>query len=117
MDEHPQEWLDSLPPIIGPNGTAWDPKVLNMGGWNDIVHRLVDDLLKMGWDKSLMQIKEKYGGLRFYIGSSTDEVFDRIDAAEGESLRTCEVCGGPGSCRERNYWVSTRCDEHDLKGI
>ena len=112
--DHPKEWLDSLPPLIGPNGTAWNPVVLNMGGWNDIVRRLVDDLIEMGWDLQLMQIKEKYGGLRFYISSATDEIFDRIEEAESESLRTCCDCGESGKTRDGG-WIMTLCDEHAAK--
>lgn len=50
--------------------------------------------------------------LRFYIGSGTEEMFDRIDQAEMESARTCEVCGEPGSLDESEWWIMTLCDKH-----
>jgi hypothetical protein len=45
------------------------------------------------------QVKEKkMGGLRFYtMGPCPDEVERLIDVASEESVRTCEVCGQPGS--------------------
>jgi hypothetical protein len=54
-------------------------------GWHDIIRRLVMDLEALGWDGSVMQVKEKFGTLRFYIGYGSDAVFDRIDEAEAES--------------------------------
>lgn len=81
-------------------------------GWADILARLVPDLLALGWDGSVLQIKEKYGTLRFYIGSASDAVFRRIDEAEKESSTVCERCGGPGRLRGRG-WVVTLCDKCD----
>jgi len=79
-------------------------------GWHRLVAALIEDLFALGWDGSLYQIKEKFGGLRFYIGSETPQIADRILKAEGESLRTCEVCGRDGKQRGQ-AWITTRCDE------
>jgi len=57
------------------------------------------------------QVKEKYGGLRYYVNSTFDEVYDMIAAAERESLRTCEECGESGKQYSRNRWVILRCKE------
>ncbi len=55
------------------------------------------------------QVKEKYGGLRFYMTCGTDEIFDLIEEAEALSYKTCEECGEPGE--ERNTgWIRTLCD-------
>jgi hypothetical protein len=60
------------------------------------------------------QVKEKFGGLRFYTNGYTDEVSGMIRMAESMSYRTCEVCGNPG--RSNNYgWISTLCDTHRLE--
>ena len=60
------------------------------------------------------QVKEKFGGLRFYTNGFTDEVSGMIRMAESMSYRTCEVCGSPG--RSNNYgWISTLCDTHRLE--
>jgi hypothetical protein len=60
------------------------------------------------------QVKEKFGGLRFYTNGFTDEVSGMIRMAESMSYRTCEVCGNPG--RSNNYgWISTLCDTHRLE--
>lgn len=58
-----------------------------------------------------MQVKEKYGSLRFYHGGG-DEIIDAyVTFAEYLSERTCEVCGATGKQRDGS-WIVTRCDEH-----
>ena len=57
------------------------------------------------------QVKEKFGGLRFYVDGHNDRVSGMITMAESMSYRTCEVCGKPG--RPRRYaWVQTHCEDH-----
>lgn len=60
------------------------------------------------------QVKEKFGGLRFYTNGYTDVIQGMISMAESMSYRTCEVCGNPG--RSNSYgWISTLCDIHRLE--
>ena len=80
-------------------------------GWHDILRRLISDLFELGWDGEMLQVKEKFGALRFYVGSASKPIWDRIHAAENESLVTCEECGKPGSPRGGG-WIKTLCDEH-----
>lgn len=81
-------------------------------GWDDIVDRLMTRLFEQGWDGDVHQSKEKFGGLRFYIGDYPDiEEEDPIASAEEESFRTCEVCGEPGR-RRGGGWIKTLCDVH-----
>lgn len=58
-----------------------------------------------------VQVKEKFGTLRFYLDSSTDEQFALINFAESLSARTCEVCGKPGKPNNAG-WIRTLCKEH-----
>lgn len=58
-----------------------------------------------------VQVKEKWGGLRFYVNGSDEYVDGLIAMAEGMSYRTCEVCGNPGKTRAGG-WVRTLCDGH-----
>lgn len=81
-------------------------------GWHNLVNTLIDDLLALGWDGQVFQAKEKFGGLRFYIGSGNEAIWARISQAEKESYKTCEVCGEPGEERNPFGWVKTLCDEH-----
>ena len=57
------------------------------------------------------QVKEKFGGLRFYTTYGSDEIEELISEAEKKSFNTCEVCGEPGERRGKG-WVQTLCETH-----
>lgn len=57
------------------------------------------------------QVKEKFGGLRFYYNGGDDYIRGVVDMAEEMSYVTCEECGAPGKLR-KGGWVRTLCDEH-----
>jgi hypothetical protein len=60
------------------------------------------------WWPRASQIKEKYGTLRFYMTSATNEMYAITDEAERRSAKTCEKCGQPGKLRGQG-WLYTRC--------
>ena len=82
-------------------------------GWYEIVTNIIDELLSLGWNKRIAQVKEKFGGLRFYV--ETDDIpeggWDVIDKYEKKSRSICEKCGGEGVLRS-GKWLRTLCDEH-----
>ena len=84
-------------------------------GWFELIKELIEDLIALGWDKQTCQVKEKFGGLRFYINAGSDEIFDRISKAERDSYNICEITGNPGKCRTDIGWIRTLCDEEYLK--
>lgn len=62
------------------------------------------------------QVKEKYGGLRFYMTSINNEIESLIADATELSYKTCESCGKPGKVR-KGSWIRTECDEcHKSRG-
>lgn len=80
-------------------------------GWHPIVNSLIDDLFTLGWNGVLIQIKEKFGGLRFYVGAGNEAIWNRIQQAENKSFKICEECGKPGELRYGG-WMRTLCDKH-----
>lgn len=56
-----------------------------------------------------VQVKEKFGTLRFYISGGDDAIWALIEGAEGESGTICEQCGAPGALRGGG-WLFTMCD-------
>ena len=86
-------------------------------GWFPLIKSLIEDLIALGWNKQVCQVKEKFGGLRFYINNGSDEIFDRIRKAEDDSLDICEVTGKPGKLRDDLGWWRTLCDEEYEKLI
>ena len=60
---------------------------------------------------TVVQVKEKFGTLRFYVNGATEEQHHYISFAEAMSSRTCETCGKPGKRLGRG-WIYTACEEH-----
>lgn len=83
-------------------------------GWADLLKRLVTDLESLGWNGEVLQVKEKFGGLRFYIEPTSEDIHNCISAARQESYTICEECGAPGSLRE-DGWFKTLCDVHHVE--
>lgn len=81
-------------------------------GWSDIVRPLVERCNDEG--VRIVQVKEKFGGLRFYVDSAPrgSGLFDAIRKAEAKSFETCEECGKPGKQVSVRGWQRTRCEEH-----
>ena len=48
-----------------------------------------------------VQVKEKYGTLRFYYNGGNEFISGLVSMAEGMSGRTCENCGAPGNAAAR----------------
>jgi hypothetical protein len=57
------------------------------------------------------QVKEKYGGLRFYMTSATDEMQEAIDEAESQCSGLCEECGKAGEACVDGGWYRTLCED------
>jgi len=60
------------------------------------------------------QIKEKFGGLRFYYDGGDAQVHGMVRIAEAWANRTCETCGEVGKQRGGG-WIRTLCDTHEAE--
>ena len=88
-------------------------------GWYNIIDVLCariqshcDWLQKKGDDFQVeaVQVKEKFGELRFYTNYEDEYISGLISMADGMSARTCEDCGKPGKMRGGG-WIRCLCDE------
>ncbi len=79
-------------------------------GWGELITSLLEDIKSLGWNGHIGQVKEKFGGLRFYIGVASDEIYERVHQAEEDSYYTCELCGAPGQ-EVGKHWTYTRCQQ------
>lgn len=61
----------------------------------------------------IQQVKEKFGGLRFYMHNCDDYMCGLITMAEKISTSTCEECGMPGTIRGKG-WIRVRCDACEI---
>ena len=73
-------------------------------GWYDLIEKLSlkleQILLSMPEEERkryrAIQVKQKFGGLRFYFSNYTPEISSHIVEAENKSMFICEVCGEAG---------------------
>lgn len=83
-------------------------------GWYWIIDNLcscIQDYIDAN-DKSqveAVQVKEKFGQLRFYINGADDYVHGMISLAETMSYATCEMCGSTTDIMHTSGWVKTIC--------
>lgn len=61
-----------------------------------------------------IQVKEKFGTLRFYYDGGDDVIAGMVSVAESMSGVTCEECGNPGT-QNGTGWIRTTCQEHKKK--
>ncbi len=98
------------------NDLIFDAGFFSVGyGWYPLIKDLIIDLIDLGWDKQIIQVKEKFGGLRFYINEGSEKIFNRISEAEKLSYELCEICGNKGELRKDKSWITTLCDNHNQK--
>ena len=57
------------------------------------------------------QVKEKFGSLRFYLTSGTEEMWALTHEFELRSETICQDCGAPGELRNDYHWLSTLCEK------
>jgi len=63
---------------------------------------------------TVAQIKEKFGGLRFYYSGGDEAIDGMVRMAESWAARSCEECGAPGKSRDGS-WIKTLCDHHEAE--
>lgn len=81
-------------------------------GWEDLVLKAeAVGLALYPHDFHVTQIKEKFGGLRFYFTPFDKLLVQLINVIEQQSFHVCEWCGKPGELRKEG-WYRTLCDVH-----
>lgn len=60
------------------------------------------------------QIKEKFGGLRFYYDGGDATISGMVRMAESWADTACEECGAIGT-RRSGGWIRTLCDHHEAE--
>ena len=88
-------------------------------GWASLLDELFDVLDTMQAPPKIIQVKEKWGGLRVYDSGvyltdtdNPDAEFERVlRDIERRSFTICETCGEQGVLR-KGSWIRTLCDVH-----
>ena len=83
-------------------------------GWYWLINNLCNTIQKyIGANKKeqveATQVKEKYGGLRFYYCGGSDLIDGMVWLAESMSYIICEQCGSIEGVTQTKGWIVTLC--------
>lgn len=83
-------------------------------GWFDLIDVLCAEIERhaheTGLDVVAVQVKEKFGSLRFHIRGGDDYIRGLIGMADSLSQFVCEECGQPGT--PSKGWMKALCSMH-----
>lgn len=106
-----EEWLD-----------RGEPQYYAPDGWTDIILQCHHRLKAINPSYEIHQIKEKFGGLRYYIDCNVEagdsdtikKMNDVITDAEKQCASLCETCGAPDAQLYvvNKRYLTTRCEAH-----
>ena len=90
-------------------------------GWFNIILDLCLKIESLRPSKAfeVVQVKEKFGGLRFYTHGANEKIYSLIKEAEKTASKTCELCGSTDEVkkRTRNGWVKNICKRCHTKNL
>lgn len=74
------------------------------------INHLLENNEEEEWQVEAFQVKEKFGGLRFYINYGDDYVYGMIRIAEVMSKGICEMCGTTKNVTDdKTGWIKFLC--------
>lgn len=90
-------------------------------GWFNLIYKLSRDIETIakqlsadGSDENklpkVIQVKQKFGGLRLYMVNQTRVISALIEEAQKASFEICETCGQPGKAFSDDGWFRTVCE-------
>lgn len=119
MKEENEKYLTTVYPKMFPADDGfWGVECGD--GWFNIINMLCRNIQShLNWKPEVpqvvvKQVKEKFGGLRFYVEGGDEYTRGLISMAEAMSEVTCEECGKPGETRQGG-WIKVLCDEHNAE--
>ncbi len=96
-------------------GDGWNALISNLC---DVVEQEIRRLTPELQDQVyVVQIKNKFGGLRFYMNHTTPYIEGAIELAESLSFATCETCSNQAGIKQVGGWTATLCDSCHQKEL
>lgn len=116
LPEDAVDYAGALTAVLRRIPDGWGRWIDCEAGWYGLVAELDAALSQLDADYSVLQVKEKFGTLRYYFATETtdDDMRVRFDelvrCANEQSAVTCERCGGRGVLnRTAGGWLKTLC--------
>jgi hypothetical protein len=85
-------------------------------GWSDMVVSCHNELKSIDPDYTIAQIKEKFGGLRYYFATSQPSLYkqmtDIVAKYEKVSFTKCQLCGKEAETVNFAGLIKTLCKKH-----
>jgi hypothetical protein len=116
LPEDAGAYAEGLAAILQRIPPGWGRWIGCSRGWYPLLIETDQKLAALDPAYQVHQVKEKFGGLRYYFQFVTAGADHRAGSAiesavERLSYTICELCGQPGQCRDGG-WLQTLCDEH-----
>lgn len=105
------EYPEIVHPILKRFYEGEHPHISCGEGWFSLLSALDRELASVDPDYRVVQVKEKFGTLRYYFDISKEEVapkmYDILRKYEHLSSMTCEITGGHGQLMSKKGWLRT----------
>ena len=115
IPEDAGEYSEGLQAILDRIPEMWGKYISCNKGWYPILIELDKNLATLNPDYEIHQVKEKFGGLRYYTNFSyreDEKAINFINEAEAKSFSTCEICGSIEEARvtaNAHHYLRTLC--------
>ena len=97
----------AMPGFVTYKGYTEAQALLSVGkGWAKLINDLFANLPA---GTKVVQVKEKFGGLRFYVDHAEEDYHKQIEIAETKSYHICEECGTEENVTCEGGWLITLC--------
>jgi hypothetical protein len=110
MKKELQDKLIERFPFLRPE---WKEHFFCNDGWFSLLWEFGERIEKIKPENyKILQIKEKFGGLRLNGENESEEIKEIVREIESRSYTVCEFCGKPGKLRRPMVWIRTLCFKH-----
>ena len=96
-----------------------NPEITTPSGWDEIVYELSEKIRTYCDNMKVVihvsQVKEKFGGLRFYYRPHDKNIDKFIAESAKKTFETCQICGEHDSLSNNYGGLSVLCATHKEK--